>query len=536
MQGCGLDRPDDAGAGAVRAALEVGFQQRRAQALARQLQQAEGGDAAELDARPVVLHRLLQAAFDRGVVAGLLHVDEIDHDEAREVAQAKLARHLVGGFEVGLVGRLLDVALARGAARVDVDGNQRLGRVDDDVAAGAELHDRAVDRVDLGFHLIAVEQRDRLVLVLHHALGVARHHHAHEVARDVEAGAAFHPDLVDVVGVEIADRALDEVRLLIDEAGGGGLQRLDADVVPQAQQILQIALDFRLGAFQPRGAQDDRHAFRNVQVGQDVLQALAVGGVGDLAGNPAAAPGVGHQHAVAARQRQVGGQGGALVAALLLGHLDQHHLPALDDFLDLVAAQRAGAAAVRLLDLVPADDVRALGLGGALRSLLRIGGLSGVAVRGEGRGVAFEALALGLGLGVGAGHGGELFHHLLRADRLGHHRAVGGGLGAGLGLLLQPALLGQQGLTVGDRDAVIVGMDFREGQEAVPVSAIFHEGRLERRLDPGHLGKVDVALELLPGRDFEVEIFESVSIDHGDPGFFRVRGVHQHALGHTRSP
>ena len=40
-------------------------------------------------------------------------------------------------------------------------------------------------------------------------------------------------------------------------------------------------------------------------------------------------------------------------------------------------------------------------------------------------------------------------------------------------------LLAQQGLTVGHRNLVIVGMDFREGQEAMAVAAIFHEGRLQ---------------------------------------------------------
>ena len=48
--------------------------------------------------------------------------------------------------------------------------------------------------------------------------------------------------------------------------------------------------------------------------------------------------GVGHQHAIAAGERQIGGQGRALVAALLLDDLDQQHLTALDDVLDLVAA------------------------------------------------------------------------------------------------------------------------------------------------------------------------------------------------------
>src|SRR6185312_13691125 len=62
----------------------------------------------------------------------------------------------------------------------------------------------------------------------------------------------------------------------------------------------------------------------------------------------AAAGGVGHQHAIAAGQRQVGGEGGALVAALFLDHLDQHDLAALDHFLDLVAAHQPAAAARQL--------------------------------------------------------------------------------------------------------------------------------------------------------------------------------------------
>ena len=67
---------------------------------------------------------------------------------------------------------------------------------------------------------------------------------------------------------------------------------------------------------------------------------------GDLAADAAAARGVGHQHRIAAGQRQIGGQRRALVAALFLDHLHQHDLAALDDFLDLVLA-RGSAARVR---------------------------------------------------------------------------------------------------------------------------------------------------------------------------------------------
>jgi hypothetical protein len=49
-----------------------------------------------------------------------------------------------------------------------------------------------------------------------------------------------------------------------------------------------------------------------------------------------------------------------------------------------------------------------------------------------------------------------------------------------------------QCLPVGDRDLVVVGMDFAEGEEAVAVAAIFNESGLERGFDPGDLGEVDV--------------------------------------------
>ena len=65
-----------------------------------------------------------------------------------EVAQADLADDLGGRLEVDLQHRLLEVALADVLAGVDVDRDQRLGVVDDDVAAGLEPHpapERLVD-------------------------------------------------------------------------------------------------------------------------------------------------------------------------------------------------------------------------------------------------------------------------------------------------------------------------------------------------------------------------------------------------------
>ena len=64
-----------------------------------------------------------------------------------------------------------------------------------------------------------------------------------------------------------------------------------------------------------------------------------------------------------------------------------------------------------------------------------------------------------------------------------------------------------QALPVGDGDLVIIGVDFREGQEPVAVAPILHESRLEAGLHADDLGEVDIPFELPLGGGLDVEIF-----------------------------
>src|SRR6185312_4889483 len=99
--------------------------------------------------------------------------------------------------------------------------------------------------------------------------------------------------------------------------------------------------------------------------------------------------------------------------------------------------------------------------------------------------------------------------------------------------LAMGALVGlDQGLTVGDRDLVVVGMDFAEGEEAVAVAAIFDEGRLQRRFYPRDLREVDIAAQLFALGGLEIKLFDAIAADHDDPGLFRVGGIDQHLVGH----
>ncbi|MNR14615.1 hypothetical protein D3C85_1311000 [compost metagenome] len=89
---------------------------------------------------------------------------------------------------------------------------------------------------------------------------------------------------------------------------------------------------------------------------------------------------------------------------------------------------------------------------------------------------------------------------------------------------------GHDGFAVGDRDLIIVGVDFVEGQEAVTIAAVLDEGRLEAGLYASDLGEVDVAAKLAAGRGFEIEFLNLASVHDGDAGFFRVRRIDQHCL------
>jgi hypothetical protein len=101
------------------------------------------------------------------------------------------------------------------------------------------------------------------------------------------------------------------------------------------------------------------------------------------------------------------------------------------------------------------------------------------------------------------------------------------------GFAMRPFVGLDQGLTVGDRDLIIVRMDFAEGEEAVAIAAVFNEGGLKRRLYARDLGEIDIAAKLFALGRFEIKLFNAIATHHDDPGLFRVGGIDQHFVGHV---
>ena len=193
-------RTDQAGAVAMRAGLGGGLDHAGAQALARHFQQAKPRDTAHLNARAIGFQLVFQALFNGCVVLALVHIDEIDHDQTGQIAQAQLACHLFGGLDVGFQRRLFDRALFRGAPRVHIDGHQCLGHADHDIATRFQLNHRVEHRAEVAFHLETGEQRQGFA-VLFHIHRMRGHDHFHEIFGNAIAALALDQHLVDIAAV-----------------------------------------------------------------------------------------------------------------------------------------------------------------------------------------------------------------------------------------------------------------------------------------------------------------------------------------------
>ena len=109
---------------------------------------------------------------------------------------------------------------------------------------------------------------------------------------------------------------------------------------------------------------------------------------------------------------------------------------------------------------------------------------------------------------------------------------VGAVFGFFLGLAMGAFIGFDQRLAIGDRDLVIVRMNFAEGEKSVTVAAILDEGGLQGGLYARDLGEIDIAAQLFALGGLEIKLFDAIAADHNDPSFFRVGGIDQHFVGH----
>ena len=301
--------------------------------LAVDLEQSVGADPADAEARLVGLHRVLHRLLDLAPVARAPHVDEIDDDQAADVAQPELPADFRRGLDVRADGGLLLTRALLGASRVHVDGREGFGRVDHDRAARGQVGAPFEDVLDLRFQVVDREQRPAAGVAVEGRLA-ARHEGAHVLLGSPMGGVLVDPDLLDRA-VQVVPQALKhDVLVAVEQLRALRVAGIAGDALPQAEQRVHVAAERRLGLAEGVGAYDHAAAVRDGQSLRHRLQlepdVLRVHLAGDAAGLVE-----GCENQVAAGQTQVRRQGGALVALGLASDLNDDRTPADEHVLDL---------------------------------------------------------------------------------------------------------------------------------------------------------------------------------------------------------
>src|ERR1035437_1086912 len=307
--------------------------QRLFDALAGDGDQTEVVELQDLGGSAVGFESFFEGGHDAEAVLAVVHVDKINHDDAAEVAEANLADDLGDGVEVGLddgvlkAGRLADVL-----AGVDVNGHQGLGLIDDDGAAALEPDLGAEGLGDFVLDAEVLEERNLFGVELD-AADQGRREAVEEADDALVVGFRIDPDRGEVGADLVAQDALDEREIVIDEGRRLGVVGALLDLAPQMEEEAQVGAEVFFGCALGCGADDETARGVVALADQDALEALALCVGLDLAADADVGDG-GHEDQEPSRQGDVRGDAGTLLGDGLLGNLDQNLLPGLEQVAD----------------------------------------------------------------------------------------------------------------------------------------------------------------------------------------------------------
>ena len=111
-----------------------------ARAFPGHLDQAQLGESVYGYARAISGERFPEFGEDGVLVFLAVHVDEVNNDDAAEIAQSQLPRDGLGSFEIGFENSVIETSPRHKCTGIYIDGDQRLGLVDNDVSTGFQIY------------------------------------------------------------------------------------------------------------------------------------------------------------------------------------------------------------------------------------------------------------------------------------------------------------------------------------------------------------------------------------------------------------
>src|SRR5581483_1816846 len=269
-----------------------------------------------------------------------------------------LAHDLPDRLEVDLEDRLLEVALADVLAGVHVDGDQRLGLVDDEVPAGPQPHPAPERLLDLLLDPARLEDRLAAGMVVD-AVGERGHERLGVLEGPAVLLLGVDRDLLDVAGEQVPHDPEHEVALLVEGRPRGSVGEAGLDLLPEPAEEIDVGPELALPLPFADGPDDESPTARRAERLHQPAKAVALAGVADAPRDPDVVD-LRHVDQVPTRQADEGRDPSPLGAERLLRDLDQDLLSLAEHVLD-------------------GGDLAPLALGRRLRPLGAVaGGLLGV--------------------------------------------------------------------------------------------------------------------------------------------------------------
>ena len=253
-----------------------------------------------------------------------LHVDEIDDDNAADIAQTKLAQDLPCGLHIYAINGIGEIFPAHVFPRINVDNRQRLGPINDEKAPRRELNNPPTQGFDRFVYLISAKER-RFILIELYPFEQLGRNISRQLANTLIDLPVINDQTVNLRCHRISDDTDRELGVAVEK------RRRRKDPAPclkrrkEPRQILYLSRQCFLRLPNGRRPHDQTHARRRNRL-SDRFQPSALFLFFDAARQPY----IGrrrHQHQIAPGKREVSGHPRPFLAAGVLYHLHDQRLP-----------------------------------------------------------------------------------------------------------------------------------------------------------------------------------------------------------------
>ena len=320
--------------GTMLTGLREDLKQTGTQALTGHLNQTQRSHLSHLMLGTVTAQALNQATQNQVTVRLKHHVNEVNDDNAADIAQTQLTDNLLSSFQVVLGDSLFKVAAATGELTgVHIHHGHGFGTVNHQRTTRRQVHLTVQCLRQLLVNAVVVEEVIRGIPLLQ-AGNQVRRHIRHVRLDGIPRVLALNDHRGEVLVEDVTHGLNHQVGLLVEHLRSQHLAGVSLllNLFPLRTQTVNVVGQLLLRSTLRRGTNDYASTLGQLVL-QNLLQASTLG-VGQLTGNTGHRT-TRHIHQEAAGQRNLAGQAGTLVTNRVLGDLHQNRIAGLQGVLDL---------------------------------------------------------------------------------------------------------------------------------------------------------------------------------------------------------